>query len=538
MKYQQQSLLDDQEVGDKALTSRGVAPADKVAIKREQTRLRNVKYRARQATEDRDKKSSAIGYRLPKDVELKEVSSTYIDIKEDPGQCVTKTSRKQRQKPKTKTDLKKNGVISVIGVIPSNGADSRGNKNELVGVIGVISKGITLDDSVNPLHESKDAAIEHLSFDALPPLSFIVKDDWFFLDGKRKPGVWFVTERNGEKIAERVCSPLHVIGVTNTENGGFFGRLLKFRDTLGRWHEWAMPMELLRGSGEELRDELLAAGVEIEPRNRNRLVDYLQWRTPREVITSAIKTGWTANGGAFVLHDGVIGNERVHFQGESISVNGSAGCGGDYLRWQSIAKCCDDNPVLQVSLCVALSGSLLAKVHQDSGGIHWLGDSSIGKTTALCVGASVWGGDDFKRTWRATSNGLEGVAALLSDTCLCLDEISEADPKEVGAIVYSLGNGTGKTRATRIGSARNTQRWRLSLLSTGERSISAAMQEGGKRAKAGQLVRLLNIDAARSYGAFDNLHHFDSGRAMADYFKAECSRHYGHAGVKFVEYLH
>ncbi len=126
---------------------------------------------------------------------------------------------------------------------------------------------------------------------------------------------------------------------------------------------------------------------------------------------------------------------------------------------------------------------------------------------------------------------------MLSDTCLCLDEINEADPREVGAIVYSLGNGTGKTRATRIGSARSVHRWRLSLLSTGERSITAMMHEGGKQAKAGQLVRLLNIPAARQFGVFDDLHHFVDGREMADYFKTECAKQYGHAGVKFVEYI-
>ena len=150
---------------------------------------------------------------------------------------------------------------------------------------------------------------------------------------------------------------------------------------------------------------------------------------------------------------------------------------------------------------------------------------------------SVWGGEDFKRTWRATSNGLEGVAALLSDTCLCLDEISEADPREVGAIVYSVGNGTGKTRANRIGSARQCTPLALKLLSTGERSITAMMKEGGKQAKAGQLVRLLNIPATRQFGVFDDLHNFIDGREMADHFKTECAKHYGHAGVKFVEYL-
>jgi putative DNA primase/helicase len=233
----------------------------------------------------------------------------------------------------------------------------------------------------------------------------------------------------------------------------------------------------------------------------------------------------------------IVGDENVHFQSDSISPEGTARIGGNYERWQEMAKLCENNPVLILSLCVAFSGALLAKVLRDSGGVHFVGDSSIGKTTALIVGASVWGGADFKRTWRATSNGLESVAALSSDSCLCLDEISEADPRDIGAIIYSLANGTGKTRATRTGSSRQTHRWRVSLLSTGERSIAAAMQEGGKTAKSGQLLRLLNIPAQRQFGVFDDLHHFSDGRIMSDFFKTECSKHYGYAGVRFVEYL-
>lgn len=383
--------------------------------------------------------------------------------------------------------------------------------------------------------------LDRLNFNALNIPCFIVKDDCFEFDGKRKPGVYWCYEKesNGDVMGliAFVCSPLYIEAVTNTEDGRFFGRLLRFRTTLGKWREWAMPMEMLRGSCEELRGELLAAGVEIDQRNKIKLADYLQAKAPKDVVTAATKTGWTAKGGAFVLYDKIIGDEKVHFQSESLSADGAARTGGDYMQWQSMAALCEGNPVLMVSLCVSMAGPLLAKVHRDSGGVHWVGDSSIGKTTALCVGASVWGGDDFKRTWRATSNGLEGVAALLSDTCLCLDEISEADPREVGAIVYSLGNGVGKTRANRIGSARQAARWRLSLLSTGERSIGAAMQEGGKVIKAGQLVRLLNIPAARQFGVFDDLHTFADGRALADHFKDQCAKHYGHAGIKLVEHI-
>jgi putative DNA primase/helicase len=426
----------------------------------------------------------------------------------------------------------------------SNGAAFSGSPAK--NTEGTGGTGMDLAEAADPLHEADDDTLEKIDPDKLELPCYLVRDDWFEMGGsKRKPGVWFCnleTKGKGENAkldlkAVRICSPLHIVGLTNTEDGQLFGRLLRFRDSLGRWRTWAMPMEMLRGSCEELRGELLASGVEIEQRNRAQLADYLQWRTPKNVITAAVKTGWIQNGGAFVLRDRVLGADNVYFQSESLLSEGAARVGGDYHQWRQMVGYCEGNPVLIVSLCVPLAGPLLAKVGRDSGGVHWVGDSSIGKTTALCVGASVWGGDDFKRTWRATGNGLEGVAAQLSDTCLCLDEINEADPREIGAIVYSLGNGIGKSRASRIGSARQVHRWRVTLLSTGERSISAMMQEGGKQAKAGQLVRLLNIPAARQFGIFDTLHQFADGRQMADYFKAESTKHYGHAGVKFVEHI-
>src|SRR5207247_1076814 len=109
-------------------------------------------------------------------------------------------------------------------------------------------------------------------------------------------------------------------------------------------------------------------------------------------------------------------------------------------------------------------------------------------------------------SWNATANGQEGAAALCNDGLLVLDEISEADPKEVGKIVYSLGNGTGKQRANQSGNARGVTRWRCVVLSSGERTVGTTMAEGGHRIKAGQAVRLLDTPAARAFGAWDNLH--------------------------------
>jgi putative DNA primase/helicase len=371
--------------------------------------------------------------------------------------------------------------------------------------------------------------------------SYVVRDKWGRFG---PPGVWFHGHKGGGKNGEPtpidlwLCSPLHVEAVTCGDNGYGFGRLLRFRDTFGHWHTWAMPMALLGGSCEELRRELLDAGVHIDYQERARLADYLQAKTPKRRVLAATRTGWTRDGEAFVLPERVIGSEDVHFQAETLHQDGEAEQGGDFHAWKTkVAALCAGNPVLVLSVCVALAGPLLAKVGRDTGGIHWVGDSSTGKSTALHVACSVWGGESFRRTWKGTANGFEGVAAARNDTFLPLDEIGQANPSEVGEIVYMLGNETGKQRAHRVGSARAVYRWRVTVLSTGEKTLETLMAEAGKKPNAGQLVRLLSLRTAREHGAFDALHHFPTGRALADDIKRLSSKHYGHAGPAFIERL-
>ena len=111
-------------------------------------------------------------------------------------------------------------------------------------------------------------------------------------------------------------------------------------------------------------------------------------------------------------------------------------------------------------------------------------------------------------------------------------------PREIGAIVYALANGVGKQRAARTGGARPTARWRIMALSSGERSLTAHMAEGGKRTKAGQEVRMLDIPATnREYGIFDELHGHTDGRELADSLKQATGYRYGHAGPALLEAL-
>jgi putative DNA primase/helicase len=372
-----------------------------------------------------------------------------------------------------------------------------------------------------------------------------VLDDWTECAGRKyRPGVYFCGMTEAKKDTPAMpfdlwfCSPLHIDAVTFDGQANNFGRLLRFKNSLGRWREWAMPMELLRGAGDELRGELLAMGVELDPvKARQQLPAYLQREHPKRRMHCALQVGWV--GKSFVLPDQVIGPDAagVIFQsGERGHEEHTRA--GTLQGWQeSIALKASGNPLLLIALSAGFAGPMLARCNAEGGGIHYFGESSTGKSTAEEAACSIWGGPGYKRSWRATANGMEGAAALFNDCLLALDEISECDPKEVGAIVYSLGNGRGKQRASRSGTARGVVRWRCMVISNGERTIATTMADAGHRAKAGQSVRMLDITVAKEFGLYDTLHGLPSGAAFSDSIKRAVAEHHGLVGRSFLEKL-
>ncbi|MBW7471152.1 DUF927 domain-containing protein [Marinobacter sp. F4218] len=370
----------------------------------------------------------------------------------------------------------------------------------------------------------------------------------FILNGTHfKPGLYWhgKTTSRGNNEAEPVdtwiSTPLEAVAETRDEIGRGYGLMLRFWDSQGGVKEWAAPLHMLKGSGEELRGELLDNGARINPKAQRLLCEWMMEQYPPTRVIAATRTGWNRDNTAFVLPGRTIGEDSYRFQSEHAAHDAYLERGTLEGWRENVSVLCKDNPLLILAVSCALSAPLLKVVAQKEtggAGLHLVGDSSKGKTTALQVAASVWGSPGYVMTWRGTGNGLEATAAARNDTLLPLDEISESNPNEIGKMVYALANGQGKQRAQRTGGARESQHWRIMLLSSGERTLNAHMGEANQKVKAGQGARLLDIPAtSRQYGLFDHLHNHESPRALADYLKQAANQNHGHTGPAFVAEL-
>jgi putative DNA primase/helicase len=340
-------------------------------------------------------------------------------------------------------------------------------------------------------------------------------------------------------------SELHVLALSRSSDSEDWGRQLAVIDRAGVRHLWAMPQALHAGSGDQIFAELMRLGWEPEPglgrKWRDHLRDYLMGADPERMVRCVSRPGWC--GESFVLPDEQIGaadgSDEVILQAAD-RLDHALNVSGTLESWRSeIARPAQGNSRLVLAISAAFAAPLLALTGDDGGGFHFRGASSSGKSTALAVAGSVWGGGGprgYVQSWRATDNGLEALAALHNDACLCLDELSQVESKAAGQAAYMLGNGVGKARAGREGQARKAHEWRLIFLSNGEVGLADKISEGGGKIAAGMAVRVIDLraDGGASLGIFEEIHGAANAAAFAQSLKTAASHFYGTAARAFL----
>ncbi|ROL72553.1 DNA/RNA helicase, superfamily II protein [Pseudomonas chlororaphis] len=354
----------------------------------------------------------------------------------------------------------------------------------------------------------------------------------------------FYSGDDGE--ARPVCSPLEIIARTRDEKGHNWGLLVEFDDPDGAKKRWNIPARTMTGDfGKDVLGPLVDMGLRLagsrSGRNaRNDLQSYLGGFDSAQRARLVTRLGW--HGNAFLLPEQQIGSheEHLHFYEAGAQLPPISEAGSLEQWQQQIGALCVGNHRLSFVVSVAFAGPLLNLLGHESGGFHFYGDSSGGKTTHLQVAASVYGGPRLVRSWRSTDNALESIAAAHSDGLLVLDEIGMCDARIIGETVYMLGNGTGKARANDRGQAgRQVQEWRLLFLSTGEKTLAQHMAEANKELKAGMEVRMLAVpaDASKGLGMFDVLNGFEDAAALSDALKARVAKFYGTPLTAFLKAL-
>ena len=332
-------------------------------------------------------------------------------------------------------------------------------------------------------------------------------------------GVFYIaveSDKDGqahEKPPLRLADPIRLIG-HGTDSAGNHYRVIEWRDSISRrQHTAALPMAEIGTNWGRL--QRLGIAVMANRRKRELLADYLQTDGLHTPYTVTAQAGWTANRRAYVLPSGEIlaakgkAAPRVIYNGDTSQAAAYAEA-GTLADWQrELGRYLAGNSRLCLAVGAALAAPLVCLLGIESGGFHLFGDSRDGKSTAARLALSVWGNPSaLMVSWTGTSHGFSNLANARNDGLLVLDEIGQANPRHVSHTAYAVINGIAKIQGAKDGGNRETARWRILLLSTGEKPMDGFLQANRADWNAGQAARLPSLpsDAGKGLGIFDTLH--------------------------------
>lgn len=338
----------------------------------------------------------------------------------------------------------------------------------------------------------------------------------------------------------KLCSPLTVTALTRDDNGSNWGRILEIEDPDQIKKEFIMPMEMLAGSGDELREKLFLRGLRLTSGQeaRRKLEDYISSSQPQERVLCVETVGWFQS--QYILPHKTYrfeGKERIVYQSKGIPPK-PIKIKGTIAEWETnIGQYIVGNPLLILSACAAMAPLFLYLLKEENCMFHLFGSSSIGKTTAAHVARSMWGIPMY--SWRTTDNAAESIAQNANDGLVIFDEIAEVDAKAADNMSYMLGNGSGKSRSNRDGNAKPQKTFRLIALSTGEIRLESKLRDIGKSQKAGQSVRFIELeaDAKEGNGIFKNLHEFQDGNSLSTHLRQAADQFCGTPIDSLIRFL-
>lgn len=345
--------------------------------------------------------------------------------------------------------------------------------------------------------------------------------------------------------------PVRLIALSEMKDNIHSYRIVKVKNCYSNKFRTILIPSRLVYDKRKLREILLNNGLaaDLDVKEMNEVFDEIK-RTPNISVPLLIRPGFFDKNGELCY---ATGNGKIigDYEGlsprpypETKSFKNDWQRKGRLVEWQdNVATAAIHSPQIMLSLCSAVAGFCTFYINIESGGFHIYGDSSKGKSTAVIVAASVYGGGEYVSDWNTTEAAFEELAESRNHSLVLLDELVMIDTSAKDSaqkrqkLVYALASGHGKARS---GSYQpNKAEWRLTVVSNGESAMEQHALEGGQSRKNGEKARLVDVPADSGYGMglFRTIPDDLSPSTYAESIIESCGLYHGIAGPLFVKKL-
>jgi putative DNA primase/helicase len=375
----------------------------------------------------------------------------------------------------------------------------------------------TAKKAVEPKFDSVQAEISLDGIDlhgAVEPAGYEISID---------DGVCSTATINGYPVKTKLCNQPIVITarLENIDSGTEMMELAFMRN--GKWKNLRAPRSSLFNKTSLVK--FADSGLLVSSDNSEGLVRYFtDYESENNGVIPFIRSvgriGWI---GKKEFYPYVTDGEVIFDGDDGEEILPALSARGDFAVWLETAKALRVSDVSRAMLAASFVSPMLYPLQNRIINLHFWYASGSGKTAALKFALSVWGNPlKLMGNFNSTAVGLERRAGTLKHLPLGLDELQVLNEKRLSSstIVYSLGNGYGKTRGSRNGGLQEVPTWLNSIISTGEQPISNETSMDGVN------TRVLEV-----YG--QPIEDAEYGR----YVHQVSEDNYGFAGEKFIRYL-
>lgn len=293
----------------------------------------------------------------------------------------------------------------------------------------------------------------------------------------------------------------------------------------GKWQEVIVPKTMVTSASKIVA--LSGRGISVTSENAKFLVRYLadvenSNEDYIQVQYSSSKLGWI--GKDFLPYDTEIifdGDSRYRQLFESIQEYGNREAWYRHVR--ELRK--SGRMEVKLMLAASFSSVLISML----GGLPYFvdlwGETEGGKSVTLMLAASVWADPDESKyigDFKTTEVALEAKADMLNHLPLMLDDTSKTSARvrdNFEGVVYDLCSGKGKSRSNKDLGINRENRWRLAILTNGERPLNSYVNQGGA------MNRILELECGERV--------YRDPQHTAEVVK----KNYGFAGKDFIQVL-